>query len=96
MTADRNASVRNNEARSQFELPTDAGLAFAAYEREGEVWTFTHTIVPPEAEGHGVASALIRTALETVDGAGGRVVPQCRFVRAYIDRHPEWARLLAH
>lgn len=88
------SEVRHNEAGSQFELPTDAGLAFAAYRRDGDVWTFTHTIVPPEAEGHGVASTLIRFALETVDAAGGRIVPQCRFVRAYIDRHPEWARLV--
>lgn len=87
--------VSDNAARSQFELETEAGTAVAAYRRSGDVWTFTHTIVPPEAEGHGVASALIRTALQTVDAAGGRVVPQCAFVRAYIDRHPEWARLLA-
>lgn len=88
-------TVRDNAAAQRFELPTDAGTAFAAYERSGDIWAFTHTTVPPEAEGHGVASALIRHALEQVGAAGGRVVPQCAFVRAYIDRHPEWARLIA-
>ena len=95
MSPGLDAGVRDNPAHARFEVQTEAGTAFAAYERAGDRWTFTHTIVPPAAEGHGVASTLIRAALETVDAAGGRVVPQCSFVRAYIDRHPEWSRLLA-
>ena len=88
------SEVRDNGARSRFELVTEAGTAFAAYTRDGDVWTFTHTIVPPEAEGHGVGSTLVRFALQTVDAAGGRVVPQCAFVRTYIEQHPEWQRLV--
>lgn len=88
------SEVRDNAAESRFEVETEGGTAFAAYERSGDEWVFTHTIVPPEAEGHGVASTLIKAALEAVDKAGGRVVPQCRFVRAYIERHPEWRRLV--
>lgn len=89
------SEVRDNAARSRFELETEAGVAFAAYVRDGDVWTFTHTVVPPEAEGHGVGSRLVSTALVDVEAAGGRVVAQCPFVAAYIERHPDWRRLLA-
>ena len=88
------SDVRHDSGRSRFELPTDAGVAFAAYVRTGDVWTFTHTVVPPAAEGHGVGSTLIHAALQAVDAAEGRIVPQCPFVRAYLERHPEWQRLL--
>lgn len=89
------SEVRNNVARSRFELETQAGTAFAAYIREGDLWTFTHTIVPEEAEGRGVGSRLVHAALEVVQAAGGRIVPQCRFVAAYLQRHPEWQALAA-
>lgn len=85
--------VTDNRAESRFELPTDAGPAIAAYRLEGDTITFTHTVVPPEAEGHGVGSRLIAGALADVAARSLKVVPQCPFVRAYLDRHPDAARL---
>lgn len=87
--------MTDNRAESRFELPTDAGPAIAAYERDGDVITFTHTVVPREAEGHGVGSRLIAGALEQVRQAGLRIVPQCAFVRAYLERHSEWQDMVA-
>ncbi len=87
--------VIDNRVDSRFELVTDAGPAFAAYEREGDVVTFTHTVVPPEAEGHGVGSKLIAGALAQVKGEGLKIVPACAFVKAYVERHPEWRDLVA-
>lgn len=87
--------VTDNQAESRFELATGAEPAFAAYERSGGVITFTHTMVPEEEEGQGVGSRLIAGALEQVRAEGLKVVPQCQFVRAYIERHPEVGDLLA-
>ena len=87
--------VTDNRAAHRFELATDAGGAFAAYELAGDTITFTHTVVPEAAEGHGVGSALVAGALAQVRDAGLRVVPRCPFVAAYIGRHPEWRGLLA-
>ena len=39
--------VIDNRAESRFELATDAGPAIAAYRLDGDVVTFTHTVVPP-------------------------------------------------
>ena len=87
--------VVDNRAERRFELATDAGPAFAAYERDGDVVTFTHTVVPPAAEGRGVGGRLVAGALAQVRAAGLRIVPACSFVRAYVDRHPEWRDLVA-
>ena len=87
--------VTNNRAENRFELATDAGPAIAAYQRDGDVLTFTHTAVPPEAEGHGVGSRLVAGALEQVREEGMKIVPACAFVAAYVERHPETRDLLA-
>jgi predicted GNAT family acetyltransferase len=87
--------VTDNRVEHRFELPTDAGLAVAEYVIEGDTITFTHTVVPREAEGQGVGSRLIAAALADVKGRGLKVVPQCAFVCAWLQRHPEAARARA-
>lgn len=54
----------------------------------------THTIVQPENEGQGVGSALARAALDHSRTKKMIVIPECAFVRAFIDRHPEYQDLL--
>ena len=85
--------VTDNRDERRYELPTEAGPATAAYEIDGATITFTHTVVPPAAEGHGVGSRLIAGALDDAHARGLKVVPQCPFVAAYLDKHPEAATL---
>lgn len=87
-------AIRDNAERHRFELTVDGHLARAEYVIEGDVITFTHTIVPPALEGRGIAGRLIRHGLSEARARGLRVVPQCPFVAAYIRKHPEWADLL--
>lgn len=85
--------VTDNRAEHRFELPTGAGPAIAEYELDGDTITFTHTVVPEEAEGHGVGSRLVAGALAEARARGLKVVPQCPFVAAYLERHPDAAEL---
>lgn len=87
--------VRDNRAEQEFELDADGYRAIAAYQREGGVIVFTHTHVPRAIEGRGVGGKLIRAALDAARDEGLKVVPQCPFVAAYIERHPEYRDLLA-
>jgi predicted GNAT family acetyltransferase len=89
------SDVHNNEERSRYELVEQGHTAFAAYEIDGDVITFTHTVVPSAMQGMGVGSRLIAAALADVRGRGLKVVPQCPFVAAYIAKHPEWQDLRA-
>lgn len=86
--------VVDNRAEQEFELAVGRHRAIAAYQREGDAIVFTHTAVPPAIEGRGVGTRLIRGALDLVRDQGLRVVPQCPFVRAFVDRHPAYRDLL--
>lgn len=89
------SEVRHNQAKHRYEIEVDGHLSVSIYERDGDVLTFTHTLVPDELQGRGIASTLIRGALEDVRAQGLKLVPQCPFVAAYIDKHPEWRDVLA-
>jgi predicted GNAT family acetyltransferase len=63
-------------------------------ERPGQV-VLVHTEVDDAFEGQGVGSQLAEAVLADVRARGLQVVPQCPFIRAYIERHPEWQDLVA-
>jgi len=88
-------AVRDNPDRHRFELDADGHVAFSNYTRAGNVITIQHTEVPKELGGRGIGSALARGVLEFARGQGLKVVPHCPFVKSYIDKHPEFADLLA-
>jgi uncharacterized protein len=72
----------------------DRVLGQANYQRQGDRVVFTHTEVDPDAEGSGVGGTLVRGALDDVRAHGRQAVPRCSFVRAWIDRHPDYADLV--
>ncbi len=74
----------------------DRLLGLAAYRRRGDEVVFTHTEVDPQAEGSGLGGTLVRGALDDVRSRGLRVVPQCSFVRSWIERHAEYGDLVTH
>ena len=88
------SNVIDNRAEQEFTLDVDGHRAVAAYQLEGDTIVFTHTVVPPAIEGRGVGSKLIRAALDRSRDQGLRVVPQCPFVAAFIERHPEYRDLV--
>jgi uncharacterized protein len=89
------SAVRDDPALSRFELDANSVTGIANYKLAGGVMTFTHTEVPPQARGGGIASQLMEGALEAVRARGLKIVPRCSFVRAYLEKHPEFNDLLA-
>ncbi len=87
--------VTNNEAKGQFEAEVRGSVAVAQYTLAGGRIIFTHTEVPPELEGQGVAGKLVRTALDYARAEGLAVWPLCPFVRSYLQRHPEYQDLVS-
>jgi len=88
--------VENNAAAGRFEAVVDGQLAQAQYRRVGERILFTHTEVPEQLEGRGIAAQLARSGLDFARAEGLTVVPLCPFIASYIERHPEYQDLLEH
>lgn len=55
----------------------------------------TRTYTPPAARGQGIASRIVRAALDHARAKGWRVVATCWYVDEWIDRHEEYASLRA-
>jgi predicted GNAT family acetyltransferase len=87
-------TVRNNTDENRYELSVDGHPAATYYRIADGVITFIHTEVPDALAGRGVGGKLVKGALDQVRAAGLKVVPQCPFVRAYIEKHPDYADLL--
>jgi predicted GNAT family acetyltransferase len=86
--------IVNNKAKHRYELAVEGHIAATYYSIADGVITFIHTEVPPELGGKGIASQLIKGALDQVRADGLKVIAQCPFVKAYIDKHPDYADLL--
>ena len=88
-------TVRDNPAEHRFEIDLgDGSFAIAQYTLpEGKIM-FTHTEVPPEHEGKGLGTMLIRFALQSARERGLKVIPICPFFAAYIRKHDEEQDLL--
>jgi predicted GNAT family acetyltransferase len=89
--------VRHAPDQDRYEAVIDGEVAgFAAYRlSEGRI-AFTHTEVDDRYEGRGVGGALARFALDDVRADGTRSVrPLCAFIKGWIDKHPDYADLVA-
>jgi len=84
--------VRENTRQHRFELPIkDDAMALAYYTVEDGRIVLTHTEVPSEFSGQGVASRLARGIFELLRGSGRKAILKCPFMGEYFVRHPEYA-----
>lgn len=63
--------------------------------RGEDVRVATHTLVPPEIGGRGVAARLVEAMVADARDQGFRIDPRCSYVEAMFRRHREWAELRA-
>ena len=88
------SAVTHNRSDQCFEVVSDGHRSELTYVVEGDRVAFTHTFVPPELRGRGLAEQLVRPALAWARAEKLRVVPQCSYVAAFITRHVEFRDLL--
>ena len=87
--------IRHDAAGHRFATEVDGHVAYVEYEPGDGRIAITHTIVPQEIGGRGIAGELVRTALEHARGHGLKVDPQCSYADAWMRRHPEFEALRA-
>jgi predicted GNAT family acetyltransferase len=84
--------VEDNPAKHRYEARAgERLLGFILYRAERDRIALIHTEVESELEHRGVGSQLVAATLDDIRARGLAVVPICPFVRAYIQRHPEYA-----
>jgi hypothetical protein len=89
------AAVRDNKAQRRFELDVEGQVAFAIYREMPQAVIITHTETPRSLRGRGIASELVKGALELIRADGHKVIAGCGFVVDYLDKHPEYRELMA-
>jgi predicted GNAT family acetyltransferase len=84
-----------DEENRCFVLEVDGHKARVEFIRRPPKFFVTHTEVPKALEGQGIGSKMIKYVFEYIKEQNLRLVPLCPFAAAYIQRHPEWAEILA-
>ena len=87
--------VRDNKEKSRFELEIGNEIAFANYLLTPSAMIITHTETPRALRGRGIASELVKGALDLIRRDGRKVIAGCGFVVDYLEKHPEDADLVA-
>lgn len=88
--------VRENVQRHRFELPiAGEAMALAYYTIENGQLVLTHTEVPSEYAGQGIASRLAQGTFELLRRTGRKAVLKCPFMGDYFARHPEYGDIVA-
>lgn len=87
-------TVRDNPERRRFEIDLGDAVAIAEYTLPKGMIMFSHTEVPPQHEGKGIGTVLIRAALAAARERGLKVVPICPIFASYIKGHAEVQDLL--
>ncbi len=86
--------ISHDEQAKRFETTIEGQTGYISYQDKGDTLVYDHTIVPQALGGRGVGSALVKHALNYAREQNKKVVPQCSFVEAYINKHPEYQDLL--
>lgn len=90
--------VVHNQAAHRFEvtLPGVDRIAAAYYKiDENGHHVLTHTEVPEEFGGQGIASKLARTVFDTARADGVKLILKCPFMASWYARHPDYADVVA-
>jgi predicted GNAT family acetyltransferase len=89
--------IEDDRERSRFEVFVDGAPAgFTEYHAQPGLITLLHTEIDPAFEGRGVGSRFVAGVLDEIRARGEHVLPICPFVRAFLQRHPAYADLVAY
>ncbi|MGY3264531.1 GNAT family N-acetyltransferase [Lysobacter sp. HA35] len=87
--------VQQQPDAERFVVTVDGHEAEMGYRIENGVLAITHTGVPSQIGGRGIAGDLVRAGFDYARANGLRVRPLCSYAAAWAQRHPDYADVLA-
>lgn len=95
MEKEKKHTLVDNVALRRYEMDLGGGeKAIVEYIVGPDYRILTHTEVPPRFEGQGIGHKLVTAVLEDLRAKKLQLIPQCSFIARYIDRHPDWERIV--
>ncbi|MGY6555438.1 MAG: GNAT family N-acetyltransferase [Wenzhouxiangella sp.] len=80
---------------NRFLLRVDDWDCVLEFTIQGQVASFNSVRVPSAVGGQGIAGRLTRYALDWARDQKLKVIPRCPYVASWIERHPDYADLVA-
>ena len=88
--------VTKDEERQEYAGHVDdVQVGYVSYVNRDDAIELPHTVVKQEFGGRGYASAIVRFALDDIRAQNKHVIPTCPYVSGWIEKHPEYADLVA-
>lgn len=88
-------TVRDNPESGSYEaLIGGEVIGSIVYQHPGPRMVFMHTIVEPDFRGRGIATTLVKAALDDVRARDLKLSNYCGFVAEFLTAHPEYADLI--
>ena len=90
-------TIADAPERERFEARDEQGTlaGVVTYQLSGKFIAYTHTIVEPEFEHHGVGSALAEAVMKDARAKHRTVVPICPFLKSWLETHHDYDAILA-
>ena len=86
--------IRHDLRGHRFETMVDGHRCLLDYALTDGRMAIRHTEVPSAVGGRGIAAGLMRAALDWARAEGLRVLPQCAYAAAFVERHREYGDLV--
>ncbi len=84
----------NNREKHRYEFHFKEYLPYIKYSERDNRIVLIHTDVPPDLEGHGIGTQLVKETLDDIRTKGEKIIPLCPFVVEFIERNPEYSSLI--
>ena len=85
----------HNAAENKYEYHIDGLVAYITYEDRNGNMHLTHTIVPKELGGQGIAKKLLIDVLNAFKEQGKKSVAECSYVVAFEEKNADYADYFA-
>lgn len=85
----------HNLDESKYEYHIDGHIAYITYDNQNGNMHLTHTIVPKELAGKGLAKTLLEDVLQEIKQANKKAVAQCSYIVKYQEKNPQANDLFA-